>query len=219
VNSFVRVFSVFAVLALATACDDKVEVAKAQESAPVAKIAATAGIEAHPLDQVLGKPDAPITIVEYASTTCPHCATFHKQALPEIKKNWIDTGKAKLIYRDFPTGPAGLSIGASMIAHCSGPQRYFGVLGTIMDNQDQWMRSDNPLEILKRLVRLSGMTSDDVDACLKRQDLAQAIQERAELGHKQHKIESTPSILIDGKLIEGARPYAEFDQALTAAAK
>lgn len=174
-------------------------------------------IESYPIDQVLGKADAPITIVEYASTTCPHCATFHKGTLPEVKKNWIETGKAKLIYRDFPTGPAGLSIGASMIAHCAGPERYFGVLGLIMEGQDKWMRSDNPLDVLKKMVRLAGMTGDDVDACLKRQDLANAIQSRAQDGGKKHGVQSTPSFLINGKLVEGALPYAEFDKALKAA--
>jgi len=176
-------------------------------------------VEMFPIDQVMGKADAPITIIEYASTTCPHCATAHKQVLPEIKKSWIDTGKARLVYRDFPTGPAGLSVGASMIAHCSGPQRYFGVLGSIMEGQDQWMRAENPLDALKKLVRIAGMTAEDVDACLKRQDLATAIQARAEAGSKAHGIQSTPSFVIDGKVIEGAQAYSVFDKALSAASK
>ncbi|CAA7622940.1 DsbA family protein [Magnetospirillum sp. UT-4] len=176
-------------------------------------------VETFPIDQVMGKADAPLTIIEYASTTCGHCATFHKTTLPEIKKNWVDTGKARLIYRDFPTGPAGLSIGASMIPHCAGPDRYFGVLALIMDQQDKWMRAENPLEALKKAVRLAGMTGDDVDACLKRQDLAQAIQARAEAAHKQSGIESTPTLVIGGKTLVGARPYAEVDAALKAAAK
>jgi protein-disulfide isomerase len=169
------------------------------------------------IDQVLGKADAPITIIEYASTTCGHCATFHNSVLPEIKKNWIETGKAKLIYRDFPTGPAGLSVGASMIAHCSGPDRYFGVLGLIMAGQEKWMGSDNPLDALKKSVRFAGLTGADVDACLQRQDLAAAIQERALAGKKTYDIESTPSLLINGKLMVGARDYAEYDKALKAA--
>ncbi len=179
--------------------------------------ALAADADSFAIDRVLGKADAPITIIEYASTTCGHCATFHKSTLPEIKKNWVDTGKAKLIYRDFPTGPAGLSVGASMIAHCSGPDRYFGVLGLIMENQDKWMRAENPLDSLKKLVRFAGMTGADVDACLTRQDLAKDIQDRAQAGSKKYDIESTPSLLINGKLIVGARDYADFDKALKAA--
>jgi len=172
-----------------------------------------------PIDQVLGKADAPVTIIEYASTTCGHCATFHKQTLPEVKKNWIDTGKAKLIYRDFPTGPAGLSIGASMIAHCAGPERYFGVLGLIMENQDKWLASKDPLDTLKKTVRLAGLSGADVDSCLQRQDLFEGIQTRAEHGHDTFKVDSTPSFLVNGKLVVGALPYAEFNKLLTEAAK
>lgn len=175
--------------------------------------------ESFPIDQVLGKADAPVTIIEYASTTCGHCATFHKQTLPEIKKNWIETGKAKLIYRDFPTGPAGLSLGASMIAHCAGPDRYFGVLGLIMENQDKWLASKDPLDSLKKTVRLAGLTGADVDSCLQRQDLFDAIQARAKHGNESFKVDSTPSFLINGKLVVGAKAYAEMDKILSDAAK
>lgn len=174
---------------------------------------------ASPLDMVMGKADAPVTIVEYASTTCGHCAHFHKTTFPDLKKNWLDTGKAKLIYRDFPTGPAGLSLGASMIAHCSGPDRYFGVLGMIMDQQDKWLGSNDPLDALKKLVRFAGMTGADVDACLQRKDLLEGIQARAEAGNKEYNIDSTPSFLINGKLQVGALSYPEMDKLLTEASK
>ena len=175
--------------------------------------------DSFPIDQVLGKADAPITIIEYASTTCGHCATFHKQTLPEIKKNWVDAGKARLIYRDFPTGPAGLSLGASMIAHCAGSERYFGVLGLIMENQDKWLAAKDPLDSLKKTVRLAGLTGADVDACLQRQDLFEAIQARAQHGHERFKVDSTPSFVVNGKLVVGAKSFAEMDKILTDAAK
>lgn len=181
-------------------------------SAPAVSAAGTD--DGFPIDRMLGKADAPITIIEYASTTCGHCATFHKATLPEVKKNWIDTGKARLIYRDFPTGPAGLSIGASMIAHCAGPERYFGVLGLIMDQQDKWLGAKDPLDALKKTVRLAGLTGEDVDACLQRQDLFQGIQTRAEHGHEQFKIDSTPSFIVNGKLVVGAKSYEDFNKIL-----
>ena len=173
----------------------------------------------YPIDQVLGRADAPITVIEYASTTCPHCATFHKTTLQKFKAEWVETGKAKLIYRDFPTGPKGLSLGASMIAHCAGPDRYFGLLALIMEQQDKWMNAQNPLVDLKKLAKLAGLGEDRVDACLKQQDLASAIDARAKEAYEKLGVESTPSLIIDGKVIPGAIPYEEMDKLLKAAKK
>lgn len=173
----------------------------------------------YPIDHVLGKAEAPITIVEYASTTCPHCANFHKNTLPRIKAEWIETGKAKLIFRDFPTGPRGLSVGASMIAHCSGPDRYFGLLGLLMDQQEKWMSARSPLEELKKLAKLAGMGEDKVDDCLKRQDLADAIDARAKDAVQKLGIESTPSFVVNGKVVVGAVPFDEFDKILKSVKK
>lgn len=176
-------------------------------------------VESFAIDRVMGKADAPVTIIEYASTTCGHCATLHTEVVPRIKKEWVDTGKARLIYRDFPTGPAGLSVGASMIAHCAGPERYFGVLGLIMQQMNAWAGSSNPLEGLKKTVRLAGMTGDQVDECLTRQDLATAIQARAQAAQSKYGIDSTPTVIIDGEKIVGAQPYEVYDEALKAASK
>jgi protein-disulfide isomerase len=171
------------------------------------------------IDQVLGRADAPLTIIEYASTTCPHCAHFHKDVMPRLKAEWIDTGRAKLIYRDFPTGPLPLSIGASMIAHCIGPDHYFGLLGLIMEQQDSWMSAPDKLDKLKKLAKLAGMGEDRVDACLKRTDLKAAIEERAKHGYEKLGIDSTPSFIVDGKVLVGAQSFEDLDKALKAAKK
>lgn len=181
-------------------------------------LAADNKADSFPIDRVMGKADAPITIIEYASTTCGHCAALHTKGLPKIKADWIDTGKARLIYRDFPTGPAHLSIGASMIAHCAGPDRYFGVLSLIMEQQEKWLTSPNPLDALKKTVRLAGMTGEDVDACIGRQDLATAIQERARAGNVLYGVESTPTLIINGTKVEGNDPE-KIEKTLKAAAK
>ncbi len=186
---------------------------------PAAFAAAADKTETFPIDHVLGKADAPITIIEYASTTCGHCANFHKTTLPKVKAEWIDTGKAKLIFRDFPTAPQPLSVGASMIAHCSGPDRYFGVLGLFMENQDKWLGAANPLDAIQKMVRLAGITADDVQACLQRNDLAQDIQARAEKANKDMDIDSTPTFLINGKKVVGYQDYTEFKKVLEQAAK
>lgn len=181
-------------------------------------LAADNKADSFPIDRVMGKADAPITIIEYASTTCGHCADLHTQGLPKIKADWIDTGKARLIYRDFPTGPAHLSIGASMIAHCAGPDRYFGVLALIMEQQNKWLGSPNPLDALKKTVRLAGMTGEDVDACIGRQDLATAIQERARAGSVMYGVEFTPTLIINGTKVEG-NDLEKIEKTLKAAAK
>ena len=181
--------------------------------------AAQAAEDGHKIDQVLGKADAPLTIIEYASTTCGHCATFHKTTLPKLKSEWIDTGKAKLIYRDFPTGPKGLSVGTSMIVHCAGPERYFGLLGLVMEQQEKWMGAADKLAELKKLAKLAGLTEDKVDACLKRQDLSDAIEFRAKEAHEKLGIDSTPSFVIDGKVLVGAQSFESLDKALKAAKK
>lgn len=172
-----------------------------------------------PIDEVMGKADAPIVIIEYASLTCPHCADFAEKTLPEIKKNWIDTGKAKLIFRDFPTAPAQLAIAASMISHCSGDtDRYFLFLDTFYHSQQSWIRSNDPLAALKGIARLGGMSSDQVDKCLADKTLLQQLNDRVTDGETVYNVDSTPSFIINGKLVgSGFMTYDEFAKLLKAA--
>ena len=172
-----------------------------------------------PIDEVMGKPDAPITIIEYASLTCPHCADFAEKTLPEIKKNWIDTGKAKLIFRDFPTAPAQLAIAAAMISHCAGDtDRYFIFLDTFYHSQRNWIQAANPLEALKGIARMGGVTPDQVDACLQNRDLLNQLNARVDDGETRYNVDSTPSFIINGKLVgSGFMEYADFVKFLNAA--
>ena len=106
-----------------------------------------------------------------------------------------------------------------MIAHCAGPDRYFGLLGLIMDQQEKWMNAQDKLGELKRLAKLAGMGEDKVDACLKRQDLADAIDARAKDSYEKLGVDSTPSFFVDGKIMVGAQSFEELDKALKAAKK
>jgi protein-disulfide isomerase len=166
-------------------------------------------------DHVLGKSDAPITIIEYASLTCPHCAEFDRDTLPEITKNWIDTGKARLIYRDYPLD--GLAMQAAMLAHCAPPDRYFGFVNELFHSQLTWARSSEPKAALERIAKLGGIGGEQFQKCLSDEAMARSIGATAQAAQKDYGVDSTPTFFINGTKIEGALPYDAFDKALAAA--
>ncbi len=168
-------------------------------------------------EMVLGSADAPVTMIEYSSLGCPHCASFHRETLPRIKKEYIDTGKVRLVYRDFPLGTPALA--ASMIARCSGPKKFFGFIEMLFRSQAQWSRSDNPLAALTRVSRFGGLTEADVEACLKYQPLLESIRKGAEEAQKKHQVNSTPTFIIAGSVISGAQPFETFKKAFEEALK
>jgi len=179
---------------------------------PAAAGAQTPAVDAMMEDRVVGKPDAPITIYEFASLTCVHCATFHKDTLPKLKENWLDTGKAKLVFRDFPLD--GLALRAAMMARCLPQERYFPVLDILFKNQDNWTRARDPLAALSGIGRLSGLSQEAFDACMKNEELQKAVLARAFEGQQQYRIEATPSFVINGELFRGAASYEELDRVL-----
>ena len=170
-------------------------------------------------DRIMGDPEAPITIIEYASLTCPHCAKFHKDSMPKLKAEWIDTGKARLIYRDFPTSPAGPSFAASMIARCAPADRYFGFIGAFYKGQKTWKSAPDPVAAVAQIARLYGMSRADVDACLQNEDLLDGINQMALDAKMEYGIESTPSFVIGDQIIRGNLPYDDFRDVLEQAAK
>ena len=157
---------------------------------------------------ILGKVNAPITMVEYASLTCPHCAEFHTLTLPLIKKEFIETGKVRLIYRDFPLDQVALT--GSMIAHCAGKDRYFAFIQTMFAQQKQWSNDPQPIKALAQIARLGGMTKDKFEKCIKDKNVADAILQKRLDGDKQYKINSVPTILINGKRYSGGLTIEEF---------
>ena len=127
---------------------------------------------AEPGEQILGDPDAPVTLIEYASLTCPHCAQFHTEVLPDLKERYIATGKVRLIYRDFPLDERALM--AAALAHCAGPDRYFGFLDVLFETQSSWARAEDYLGALKKLGKLGGMSDEQMDQCLADDELTNA---------------------------------------------
>ena len=161
-------------------------------------------------DMVMGDPDAPVTIVEYASLTCPHCATFHNEVLPELKAEYIDTGKVKLVFRDFPFDRFALT--ASMLARCTGPERYFPFLGVLFKQQQNWIGSGQPEEVLtnlKKLAGLAGMDDAAVTACLNNEALQEYIVNLRLTGNQEFGVESTPTLLINNEAYPGVRRSEE----------
>ena len=159
-------------------------------------------------ERVLGDPDAPVTIIEYSSLTCPHCAAFHTDTLPAIKERYIDTGQAKLVYRDFPLDQNALN--AAVIAHCAGPIRYFNFLEALFASQSRWARSSDPRESLIQLAGLGGLPREEAEACLADDAMLDAVLQMRLDGQAEYAISSTPSFVINGELVSGNRSIDEF---------
>ena len=170
-------------------------------------------------DRVLGKVDAPITIIEYGSLTCPHCAEFNTTTLPDLKKNWIDTGKAKLVFRVFPLN--GLDVHAAMLARCVPPDRYFAFIDTVYHDQASWMGAHDPEEALGSIARLAGVSEDKIKSCLADKSAQDAVVADAYTAQKSYGVDSTPTFFINGAKMDpnGAQPYDVFDKQLSAASK
>jgi protein-disulfide isomerase len=155
-----------------------------------------------PGEPVLGRADAPLTIIEYASLTCPHCAAFDTQTLPKIRQDWIDTGKARLVFRDFPLD--GVALHAAVLTHCVPAERYFGFVDALFREQRNWAAASDPYA---QIASLGGLTQAEADACFvdpKRSEAVAAVRATAE---KEYGVDSTPTFFIGRMKIAGAYPY------------
>lgn len=168
-------------------------------------------------DLVLGNPDAKVELVEYASYTCPHCANFHGTTFKELKRDYIDTGKIKFVYREVYFDRYGLWAG--MVARCGGEMRYFGIQDLLYTQQQEWSRAGGAADVaeaLKKIGRTAGLTNEQLDACMQDAAMAQALVEKFETDSKAAGIDSTPSFTLNGKK-HSNMPYAELQKLLDAA--
>ena len=161
-----------------------------------------------PFDRVLGEPDAPVTIVEYASFTCGHCADFHEETLPALKETYIDTGAVRFVFRDFPLD--GLALRAGMLARCGRDDQYFGLVDAIFASQSQWISDAEPLVALQRLASLAGIGSEQFEACMANETLSNSIIELRLEAQERYNIRATPSFVIDGEVHSGHIRFNEF---------
>jgi protein-disulfide isomerase len=157
---------------------------------------------------ILGKPEAPVTIVEYASMTCPHCAHFATTTLPVIKEKYIDTGKAKLILREFPFDPRAAA--AFMLARCAPEERYYPLVEVLFKQQEQWAGAANAEEPLLQISKLAGFTQESFKACLTNQKLLDDVNAVRERGASEFGVNATPTFFINGTKYSGALSVDEM---------
>ncbi len=159
-------------------------------------------------DFVMGQATAPVTIVEYASLTCPHCARFHTQVLPGLKKELVASGKVRLVYRDFPLDQSAMA--GSMLARCAGRDRYFAFLDVLYRDQSNWARARNPVQALSRIALLGGIGKDKFQSCMADKKLQESILKQRLEGSQMYQVNSTPTLLINGQKFSGGLTLDEI---------
>lgn len=168
-------------------------------------------------DVVMGAEDAPVTIYEYSSFTCPHCKTFHLEVLPQFKADYIDTGKVRLVYREAYFDRPGLW--AALVARCGGDMRYFGIVDMLFQKQRDWIGDGQGPTIaanLRGIGKAAGLTDADLDTCLSDGASAQALIARYEESMKEYDITGTPTVVVNGEKVSPLS-YKSLSEAVDAA--
>jgi protein-disulfide isomerase len=160
-------------------------------------------------DMSLGDEKAPVTIIEYASMTCPHCAAFHETTYPELKKKYIDTGKVRFIFREFPLDQ--LAAAAFMLARCGDKERYFPMVETLFQQQRTWA-VQRPLQPLMAIGKQAGLSEAGFNECLKNQQVLDGIEDVRKRAAEKLNVQSTPTFFVNGKQLRGAATLAEFEK-------
>lgn len=183
---------------------------------PAAAVSSAATKEERLTDRVIGSPNAPITVIEYASLTCPHCATFNKDILPQVKKDYVDTGKVKFIMRDLPTSP--IATKAALLTRCVKPDLYKNYVDALFSSQGDWLVASDPLAKVKTLGKQLGLNDTEMQSCLDDSALLNKVAANAKEASDTYKINATPSFVVfdkamnKGATISGKQDYAKFKQ-------
>lgn len=166
-----------------------------------------------PEERIFGDPAAPVTVVEYHSLTCGNCQNFYMKVMPEIKREFIDTGKVKFAYREFPLDRAALA--ASILAYCAGSDdRYFAFIDTFYRTKEQWAHDKDPIKKLTMLGALGGVPPAKFQQCQDDKTFVDAILQQRMQGEKEYQVKGTPTFVIDGKTYRGSMEFAEFAKIL-----
>lgn len=171
-------------------------------------------------DMAMGKANAPITVVEYASTTCGHCAAFNETVFPAFKKKYVDTGQVRYVLREFLTSAPEIDAAGWMIARCAGKDKYFTVVDTLFRSQPETFANGgaNARGVLLRTAQAAGMTEAQFNKCVSDEAALKALTKRIDAGQKAG-ISATPTFVVNGKIMEGAPTLANLDKAIAAAKK
>lgn len=179
----------------------------AAEDAGPGPTAATAGNA-----YVIGAADAPVTVIEYISLTCGFCARFHLDTLPALKTKYIDTGRLRMVVREYPLDGPGFQ--AAILVRCLDESRRDAFVQLLYERQQSWVRGRDPLAQAKKLARLAGLGAERADACLESDAIATAILETRQAGERDHGVEGTPTFVIGGRSIQDAMTLEEFEEIL-----
>lgn len=185
----------------------------ADPNAPKQDPAVAVLMEEGPLKDIpMGNADAPNVIVEYASMTCPHCAHFYTEVFPEVKEKYIDTGKAKFVFREFPLD--GLAVAASMLARCAGDDRFYPMIDGLFETQETWaVPGEDGKEKLLLIAKQAGFSQEKFDQCLADKELFDKIVAVRKKAHEEYGVDSTPSFFVNGKRLEGVA-FENFEAAI-----
>jgi len=163
--------------------------------------------------RIYGDPNAPVTLLEFASMTCGHCAAFHNEKWPEIKKKYIDTGMVKLVFKDFPFDQR--AAGASMLARCVADDKFFPAVGALFKTQDKWARAEDYLGELGKIGKLAGLSQEKFDECMGNEDVLNAVLKDRQEGMQKYKVDSTPTFFVNGEeKISGNVALDDFEEVL-----
>ncbi|MGK9233092.1 DsbA family protein [Inquilinus limosus] len=159
-------------------------------------------------DYVMGKADAPVTMLEFASFTCPHCAAFTVNVLPQIEKDYVDTGKVKIVFRQFPLN--GLDLRAGMMARCAPREQYFNISKVLFQTQQSWATASDPIAALAQIGGMAGLPKDKFDACLADNSVADAIIKLGQDAQAAYQVNATPTFVVEGEKLEGEASFDTF---------
>jgi protein-disulfide isomerase len=183
-----------------------------KSSATAEPVSTSELMEPGPLgDESMGSENAPVTIVEYASMTCPHCANFAVNVLPKIKERYIDTGKVRFIFREFPFDS--LAAGAFMLARCTDKDKYFPLIEALFQQQNKWV-VQKPIPPLLEIAKQAGFTEDSFNACLANQKLLDGIEWVRSRAMDKFKVDATPTFFINGEMHRGEMTLDEMDKTI-----
>jgi protein-disulfide isomerase len=158
-------------------------------------------------EMAIGKADAPVTIIEYASATCPHCAAFHKNVFPQLKTEFVDTGKVRFVFREFPFDD--LALAAFMLARCAPADKYFPMIDMLFEQQKTWVGNNARAELFK-IAQMAGFTQETFDKCLTDEAVAKGVIEVRNRAAQSYGVEATPTFFINGKVLRGEQTIEEF---------